>query len=75
MDDDRDPGFRRRRREADERVRRKNLEDRGVSNVVPLRRPKPRREFRLPAWRPNALVLWAGIVAVLIVVYAVGQVF
>ena len=49
------PSFRQRRLEADEAVRRKNLEERGVSNVVPLKlvpapppsRMSPRREVPL----------------------------
>jgi hypothetical protein len=67
------PSFRQRRLEADERVRRKNLEDRGVTNVVPLKRPKARREFRLPAVPTNPVILWGGIVAILIVVYFIQQ--
>lgn len=67
------PSFRQRRLEADERVRRKNLEDRGVINVVPLKRPKPKREFRMPAMPTNPAILWAGIVVILIVAYVVQQ--
>lgn len=67
------PSFRQRRLEADERVRRNNLEDRGVTNVVPLKRPKPRREFRMPAMPTNPAILWAGIVVILIAVYFVQQ--
>jgi hypothetical protein len=66
-------GFSRRHREGVERVRQKNLEGREASNVVPLRRPAQKREFRLPAMPSNPLVLWAGIVAILIVVYFVQQ--
>lgn len=67
------PSFRRRRLEADERVRRKNLEDRSVTNVVPLKRPAPKRDFRLPAMPTNPAILWAGIVVILIAVYFVQQ--
>jgi hypothetical protein len=67
------PSVRQRRLEADERVRRKNLDERGVSNVVPLKRPKPPREFRLPAMPTNPAILWAGIVVILIAVYFVQQ--
>ncbi len=63
------PSFRQRRLEADERVRRKNLQDRGLTNVVPLRRPAPKRTFKWPALPTSPLVLWAGIIAILIVVY------
>ena len=67
------PSFRQRRLEADERVRRKNLEDRGVTNVVPLKRPKPRNAFRAPAMPTNPALLWSGIVLILLVVYGVQQ--
>lgn len=67
------PSFRQRRLEADERVRLKNLEDRGVTNVVPLKRPAPKREFRMPAMPTNPAILWAGIVVILIGVYVVQQ--
>ena len=68
-----------RRREAEERVRRKNLEDRGMDNVVPLRRPKPARPPTkipaLPRWATHPLALWAAIVAVLIVWYLLRGLF
>lgn len=66
-------GFQKRRREADERVQRKNREDLGVSNVVPLRRPEPKRELRLSRLAFNPLVLWAAIIVLLIAVYLVQQ--
>ncbi len=66
-----------RRREADERVRRQNLADRGVDNVVPLRRPKPKkpRPAGLPRWAKHPLVLWAAILAVLVVWYLLSGLF
>jgi hypothetical protein len=67
------PSFKQRRREADEAVRRRNLRDRADGNVVPLRRPKPKREFRLPSMPNHPAVLWAGIVAILLVVYLVQR--
>lgn len=73
MSDPDRPGFSRRHREGAERVRQKNLEGRGADNVVPLRKPQPKREFRLPAMLTHPAVLWAGIVAILIVVYFVRQ--
>ena len=66
------PSFRQRRLRADERVRRRNLEERG--NVVPLRRPAPKRAFRLPALPTSPVVLWGAILAILIVVYLVQRV-
>ena len=68
MSDPRHEGFQRRHREASERVRQKNLRDRGIDNVVPLRRPKPPRQL---SFRPNAALYWAAIVALLIGVYIV----
>lgn len=67
------PSFRQRRLEADERVRRKNLEGRGATNVVPLKRPKPKREFRAPAIPTNPAVLWGGIIVILLTVYGIQQ--
>ena len=66
-------GFSRRHREGAERIRRKNQEALDTSNVVPLRRPTPKRGFRLPVMPFNALTLWTGIVAILVVVYAIRQ--
>ena len=64
MTDDPEPrGFRAWRKAADARVRRANQAD--ISNVVPLKRPKPRREFRLPAMPTSPLILWGAIVAIL----------
>lgn len=68
-------GFSRRYREGVERIRRKNLEGREPSNVVPLRRPAPKREFKMPALTSNPLILWAGIVVILIGVYVVQGLF
>ena len=73
MTDPEHNGFSRRHREGMERVRRKNLEGRESSNVVPLRRPAQKREFKWPALPTSPLVLWAAIVAILIVVYFVQQ--
>lgn len=63
------------RRETEERVRQRNLQDRGASNVVPLRQPTARPAFRWPPLRPNALMLWSGIIAALVVVYLVQRAF
>jgi hypothetical protein len=72
MTDDPEPrGFRAWRKAADARVRRANQAD--MSNVVPLKRPRPRREFRLPAMPTSPVVLWGGILAILIVVYLVQR--
>ena len=62
-------GFSRRYREGVERIRRKNMEGREPSNVVPLRRPAPKRAFKWPALPTSPLILWAGIIVILIVVY------
>ena len=69
MSDPDNQGFSRRHREGAERLRRKNLEGREPSNVVPLRRPEPKRAFRLPALTGNPALLWAGILAILLTVY------
>lgn len=76
MLEDERQGFSRRHREAAERVRRKNLADRGLDadNVVPLRRHQPRPAFQLSSLTSRPLVLWAGILAILVVVYLVRQV-
>lgn len=73
MTDPEHNGFSRRHREGVERVRRKNLEGREPSNVVPLRRPAPKRDFQWPALPSNPLVLWTGIVVILVGVYFVQQ--
>ena len=75
MSDPDRPGFSRRYREGAERVRQRNLEGRGADNVVPLRKPPPKREFRLPAMPTHPAVLWAGIVAILLGVYVVQRLF
>ncbi len=79
MTDREPPNLGQRRREAEERVRRQNLADRGADNVVPLRRPKPPRPKpgipALPRWAKHPLAIWAAIVAVLIVWYLVRGLF
>lgn len=75
MTDPEHSGFSRRHREGMERVRRKNLEGREPSNVVPLRRPAEKRAFKWPAMPTNPLILWGGIVVILIGVYVVQQLF
>lgn len=74
MTDDRDPPFRQRRREADDRARRDNLE-RDAPNVVAFQArertpppPKPREP-----WRPTALICWAAILAMLVVYYGLTR--
>lgn len=73
MTDDPEPrGFRAWRKAADARVRRANQAD--MSNVVPLRRPKAPERPRFTL-RPNALVYWTAISAILIVVYLLRPFF
>ncbi len=79
MTDREPPNLGQRRREAEERVRRQNLADRGADNVVPLRRPKPARPKpgipTLPRWAKHPLAIWAAILAVLIVWYLLRGLF
>ena len=76
MTDREPPTLGQRRREAEERVRRRNLADRGVDNVVPLRRPKPPRpKPSLPRWAKHPAAIWAAIIAVLIAWYLLRGLF
>ena len=74
MREDERQGFSRRHREAAERVRRKNLAGGGGDNVVPLHQPQVKPAFQLSSLTSRPLVLWAGILAILVVVYLVRQV-